>query len=165
MINKVILMGRLTRDPELRHTSTGRAVCSFSIAIDNGYGESRQTDFINCVAWTNQAEFMGKYFTKGMMIIVVGRISTRTWEGQDGKKNYVTEVVANEVSFGESKKSRESNNSYGGGGYDSPKQSYSSPSINSNNSQQQPAAPQAMPTGLENDEFTPLSEIDDDLPF
>ena len=59
MINKVILMGRLTRDPEVRHTSTGKAVCSFSIAIDNGYGENRQTDFINCVAWQNQAEFLG----------------------------------------------------------------------------------------------------------
>ena len=99
MINKVILMGRLTRDPEVRHTSTGKAVCSFSIAIDNGYGENRQTDFINCVAWQNQAEFLGRYFTKGMMVIVAGRISTRTWEGQDGKKNYVTEVIAHEIEF------------------------------------------------------------------
>lgn len=162
MINKVILMGRLTRDPELRHTSTGRAVCSFSIAVDNGYGENRQTDFINCVAWTNQAEFLGKYFTKGMMIIVVGRISTRTWEGQDGRKNYVTEVIANEINFGESKKSRDGNSGYSGG-YDAPQQAYSSPSYDSQNSQQ--SKPQAMPSGLENDEFTPLSEIDDDLPF
>lgn len=72
MINKVILMGRLTRDPEVRHTSTGKAVCSFSIAIDNGYGENRQTDFINCVAWQNQAEFLGRYFTKGMMVDCCG---------------------------------------------------------------------------------------------
>ena len=103
MINKAILMGRLTRDPELRHTGTGTAVCSFSIAIDNGYGENRQTDFINCVAWNKTAEFVSNYFSKGKMIIVIGRISTRSWEGQDGKRNYATEVVASEVSFGESK--------------------------------------------------------------
>ena len=97
MINKAILMGRLTRDPELRHTGTGTPVCSFSIAIDNGYGENRQTDFINCVAWNKTAEFVTNYFSKGKMIIVIGRISTRSWEGQDGKKNYTTEVIANEV--------------------------------------------------------------------
>lgn len=103
MINKAILMGRLTRDPELRHTGSGTPVCSFSIAIPNGYGDSQTTDFINCVAWGKAAEFVCKYFGKGSMIIVVGRISTRTWEGQDGKKNYITEVVATEVSFGEKK--------------------------------------------------------------
>jgi single-strand DNA-binding protein len=97
MINKAILMGRLTRDPELRHTGSGTPVCSFSIAIDNGFGDNRTTDFINCVAWNKTAEFVEKYFTKGRMIIVVGRISTRTWEGQDGKKNYATEVVANDM--------------------------------------------------------------------
>lgn len=105
MINKAILMGRLTRDPELRHTGSGTPVCSFSIAIDNGYGDNRSTDFINCVAWNKTAEFVEKYFSKGRMIIVIGRIQTRTWEGQDGKKNYVTEVVASEVAFGESKRS------------------------------------------------------------
>lgn len=159
MINKVILMGRLTRDPEVRHTSTGRAVCSFSVAVDNGYGENRQTDFINCVAWQNQAEFLGRYFTKGMMVIVSGRISTRTWEGQDGKKNYVTEVVANEINFGESKKARQE---YQGGYQQAPQQSAPA------RSSQQYAAPtpaQSMPEGLEDEEFIPMSEIDDDLPF
>ena len=72
MINKAILMGRLTRDPELRHTGAGTPVCSFSIAIDNGYGENRQTDFINCVAWNKTAEFVCNYFGKGKMIIVIG---------------------------------------------------------------------------------------------
>ena len=100
-------MGRLTRDPELRHTNSGTPVCSFTVAIDNGYGENKQTDFINCVAWNKSAEFVDKYFTKGSMIIVDGRISTRTWEGQDGKKNYVTEVVANQVAFGGSKKDKQ----------------------------------------------------------
>ena len=104
MINKAILMGRLTREPELRHTGSGTAVCSFTVAVDNGYGEDKKTDFISCVAWNKSAEFVEKYFTKGRMIIVVGRIQTRTWEGQDGKKNYATDVVASEVSFGESKK-------------------------------------------------------------
>lgn len=159
MINKVILMGRLTRDPEIRHTSTGKAVCNFTVAVDNGYGENRQTDFINCVAWQNTAEFVGKYFTKGMMIIVSGRISTRTWEGTDGKKNYVTEVMANEINFGESKRSREENSGYSGGYAQSAPSSYSPQQSNVQ------STPQGMPSGLENEEFVPLSEIDDDLPF
>ena len=107
MINKAILMGRLTRDPELRHTDSGKPVCNFTVAIDNGYGDNKSTDFINCVAWNKTAEFVEKYFTKGRMIIVVGRIQTRSWEGQNGKKNYATEVVASEVAFGESKKNAE----------------------------------------------------------
>ena len=104
MINKAILMGRLTRDPELRRTDSGKAVCNFTVAINNGYGEEQKADFVSCVAWNKTAEFVDKYFTKGRMIIVVGRIQTRTWEDRDGKKNYVTEVVASEVAFGESKK-------------------------------------------------------------
>lgn len=104
MINKAILMGRLTRDPELRRTDSGKAVCNFTVAINNGYGEKQKADFVSCVAWNKTAEFVDKYFTKGRMIIVVGRIQTRTWEDRDGKKNYVTEVVASEVAFGESKK-------------------------------------------------------------
>ena len=103
MINKVILMGRLTKDPELRRTGNQTPVCTFSIAVDNGYGENKHMDFINCVAWRKTAEFVSNYFTKGKMIIVIGRISTRSWEGQDGKRNYATEVVVSEVSFGESK--------------------------------------------------------------
>ena len=144
MINKAILMGRLTRDPELRHTGSGTAVCSFSIAIDNGYGENRQTDFINCVAWNKTAEFVEKYFTKGSMIIVVGRIQTRTWEGQDGKKNYATEVVASEVSFGESKR----NSSEGASTF--------APAASA-------ASVPEMPEATE-DDFVTL-ETNDDLPF
>lgn len=108
MINKVILMGRLTRDPEMRHTNSGTPVTTFSIAIDNGYGDNKRTDFINCVAWNKTAEFVIKYFTKGKMIIIAdGRISTRSWETQDGKRAYATEVIANEVNFGESKTSQQ----------------------------------------------------------
>ena len=109
MINKVILMGRLVKDPELRYTGSGTAVTNFTVAVDDGFGENRTTSFINCVAWSKSAEFVGNYFSKGKMIIVIGRIQTRTWDGQDGKKNYITEVVASEVSFGETKKNSEEN--------------------------------------------------------
>lgn len=109
MINKAILMGRLTRDPELRRTDSGKAVCNFTVAINNGYGEEQRADFVSCVAWNKTAEFVDKYFAKGRMIIVVGRIQARTWEDRDGKKNYVTEVIASEVAFGESKKDAATN--------------------------------------------------------
>lgn len=104
MINKVILMGRLVQDPELRYTTSQTPVCSFRLAVDNGHSEHKQTDFINCVAWNKTAEFVSKHFSKGKMMIVIGRIGTRTWESNDGKKNYATEVVASEVSFGEKKR-------------------------------------------------------------
>lgn len=108
MINKVILMGRLTKDPELRYTNNKTPVCSFTIAVNNGYGEKQQTDFINCLAWNKTAEFVTKYFAKGKMIVIAdGRISTRSWETQDGKRAYATEVVAQEVNFGETKSSQQ----------------------------------------------------------
>ena len=99
MLNTVVLMGRLTKDPEIAQTQSGISVCRFSVAVDSGYGDGKNTDFINCVAWRGTADFLSKYFGKGQMIAIVGRISTRTWEGTDGKKNYATEVIANEVSF------------------------------------------------------------------
>lgn len=98
MINSVVLMGRLTRDPERRQTTSGTPVCSFSVAVDNGYGENKKTDFINCVAWKSTAEFVSKYFTKGQMIALTGRISTRTWD-DNGTIRYATEVTVREVSF------------------------------------------------------------------
>ncbi|MBO5098589.1 MAG: single-stranded DNA-binding protein [Clostridia bacterium] len=107
MLNKVILMGRLTRDPELRTTPQGVSVCTFSVAVDRGYvrqGEERQADFINVVAWRSTAEFVSKYFIKGQMIAVVGRLQTRNYDDKDGKKVYVTEVVADEISFADSKR-------------------------------------------------------------
>lgn len=163
MINKVILMGRLTRDPELRHTGSGTAVASFTVAVDDGYGDNRTTSFINCVAWSKTAEFVCNYFNKGKMIIVIGRIQTRTWDGQDGKRNYVTEVVASEVSFGETKKNSEGG-SYSqpaapsgqyGGGY-----SQSAPVMSNNNAYSVPS----MPTSVE-DSFAIVDDTDDDLPF
>jgi len=107
MLNKAILMGRLTRDPEIKYTQNNVAVCTFSIAVDRDYvqqGGQRQTDFINIVAWRKTAEFIGKYFAKGRMIVVCGSIQTRTWEGNDGRKNYTTEIIADDVYFGESRR-------------------------------------------------------------
>lgn len=111
VLNKAILMGRLTRDPELRHTQSNMAVCSFSLAIDRGRKNAngeRETDFIDCVAWGKQAEFVCQWFTKGTMAIVVGRIQSRSWEDKNGNKRVTAEVNADEVSFGETKKSRDS---------------------------------------------------------
>ena len=119
MLNKAILMGRLTRDPELRHTQANMAVVSFSLAIDRDRKASngdRQTDFIDCVAWGRTAEFVSQWFTKGMMAIVVGRIQSRNWEDKNGNKRVSIEINCDEVSFGETKKSRDS---YQSGGFES----------------------------------------------
>lgn len=107
-MNKAILMGRLTKDPELRYTSVNNtAVCSFTIAVNRKFskqGEEKQADFISIVAWDKTAEFCSKYFTKGQQVAVVGRIQTRTWDDNEGKKHYVTEVVAEEAFFADSKR-------------------------------------------------------------
>lgn len=102
-MNKAILMGRLTRDPELKHTPQGTAVATFPIAVNRRLSKDQQADFINCVAWRQQAEFICKHFHKGSMIAVVGSIQTRSWDGQDGKKNYATEIMVDEVYFTGSK--------------------------------------------------------------
>jgi single-strand DNA-binding protein len=112
MLNKGILMGRLTRDPELRHTQSGTAVCSFTLAIDRDRKDAngeKQTDFIDCVAWGKQAEFVSQWFSKGMMAIVVGRIQSRKWQDQNGNNRMAIELNCEEVSFGETKKNRDSN--------------------------------------------------------
>ena len=97
MINKVILMGRLTKDPEIRYTPSGAMTASFTLAIDGkrkSENGEKQTDFINCVAWEKRAEFMRDYFSKGMMAIVEGRIQTRSWtDSKDGKKRYATDIL------------------------------------------------------------------------
>ena len=107
MLNKIILMGRLTRDPELRRTGSGTAVTSFSLAVDRDYksqnGE-RETDFIDIVAWRSTAEFVSKYFTKGRMAVVEGRLQVRDWTDKDGARRRTTEVVADSVYSGDSKR-------------------------------------------------------------
>ena len=111
-MNQIIIMGRMTRDPELRHTPNGVPVASFSLAVNRSYtpkdGGERQVDFIDVVAWRNQAEFVSKYFTKGQMAAVVGHLQIRDWTDKEGNKRRSAEVVAESIHFTESKKSRES---------------------------------------------------------
>ena len=112
-MNHIVLMGRLTRDPELRHTPNGVAVASFSLAVDRGYapkdGGERQTDFIDIVAWRGTAEFVSKHFVKGQMTAVAGRLQIRDWTDKEGNKRRSAEVVADHVYFAESKRNREAN--------------------------------------------------------
>ena len=124
MLNHIVIMGRLTRDPELRRTGSGIAVASFTVAVDRDFGGrdggEKETDFIDCVAWRHTGEFVSKYFTKGSMIVVSGRLQIRGWTDKDGNKRRTAEVVADNCYFGESKRSGDqggynSNNSYGGG--------------------------------------------------
>lgn len=102
MVNNVTLMGRLVKDPEIRYTTDGKAIARFTLAVDRRFvkqGEQRQADFINIVAFRQTAEFVGKYFVKGQLVAVVGSIQTRSWDGDDGQKQYATEVIVNEVHF------------------------------------------------------------------
>lgn len=120
MLNHVIVMGRLTRDPELRRTGSGVAVASFTVAVDRDFpnkdsGE-KETDFIDCVAWRQTGEFVSKYFKKGSMAVVSGRLQIRSWTDKDGNKRRTAEVIAENVYFGDSKKD-ESNTSSGYTGF------------------------------------------------
>ena len=145
-MNKVVLVGRLARDPELRTTQSGTSVVSFTVACDRRFarqGEERQADFISCVAWNKTAEFISRYFTKGMRIALDGRIQTRSYDDQNGNKRYITEVVAEDVEFAQSKNE--------GGGYQPA--AFDAPYT--------PAAPQAPSADI--DGFMPVEE--EDLPF
>ncbi len=145
MLNKAILMGRLTRDPEIKYTANNIAVCTFTLAIDRRYakpGEEKQTDFINIVTWRQTAEFVSKYFVKGQQVAVEGRIQTRTWDDPEGQRRYFTEVVANEVFFADSKRD-------GGYGDVSEGPGYQDANLGGQ-------------SGAEG--FTPI-DVDDDLPF
>ena len=121
MLNKIVIMGRLTRDPELRRTQSGTAVTSFSIACDRDFksqsGE-KETDFIDVVAWRNTAEFVSKYFAKGRMAVVEGRLQIRDWTDREGGKRRSAEVIADNVYFGDSK--RDSGGEYGGSSFGAP---------------------------------------------
>lgn len=117
MLNHITIMGRLTRDPELRRTGSGTAVASFTLAVDRDFsskdGGEKETDFIDCVAWRQTGEFVSKYFTKGRMAVVSGRLQIRSWTDKDGNKRRTAEVVADQVYFGDSKKEESGGNSYG----------------------------------------------------
>ena len=130
MLNHIVIMGRLARDPELRRTGNGIAVTSFTLAVDRDFapkdGSERETDWIDCVAWRQTGEFVSKYFTKGRMAVVSGRLQIRNWTDKDGGKRRSAEVVADNVYFGDSKRDdRSGGNSYsapapGYGGYSAP---------------------------------------------
>ena len=150
MLNKIILMGRLTRDPELRRTQSGTALTSFSLAVDRDFksqsGE-KETDFIDVVAWRNTAEFVSKYFTKGRMAVVEGRLQIRDWTDRDGGKRRSAEVIAENVYFGDSK--REGGSDYGSApAYSAPYSGYAAP---------------AAPGG--HSDFAEIGEEDGELPF
>lgn len=128
MLNQITLMGRLTRDPELRRTQSGTAVASFSLAVDRDYsgkdGGEKETDFIDCVAWRSTAEFISKYFTKGRMAVVTGRLQIRPWTDKDGNKRRAAEVVVDSAYFGDSKRDGDTANS----AYSTP--AYATPAAN-----------------------------------
>ncbi|MEW9675378.1 single-stranded DNA-binding protein [Lentibacillus sp. L22] len=157
MLNRVVLVGRLTKDPDLRYTATGVAVANFTIAVNrpfsNQQGE-READFINCVVWRRAAENLANYMKKGNMIGVDGRVQTRRYEGQDGKTVFVTEIVAESVQFLETKSS--SQRSQGSSGF----QPQQSPNQNQNQNQNQP-----NPENPFGNNGEPIDISDDDLPF
>ena len=130
MLNKIVLMGRLTRDPELRHTGNGTAVASFSLAVDRDFksqGGEKETDFVDIVAWRSTADFVSKYFTKGRMAVVEGRLQIRDWKDKDGNNRRSAEVVADNVYFGDSKRDGASGGDYAPPAYGSPASTYSAP--------------------------------------
>lgn len=164
MLNRVVLVGRLTRDPDLRYTPNGVAVANFSIAVNRPFTNqqgNREADFINCVVWRRPAENLANYMKKGNLIGVDGRMQTRSYEGQDGKTVYVTEVVADSVQFLESKGSSQgkegSSGGFGQNQYQNQNQSQSQ-NQNQNRSNQQEDGP-----FVNNGE--PIDISDDDLPF
>ena len=159
MLNHIVLMGRLTRDPELRRTQTGTAVASFSLAVDRDYasrdGGERQTDFIDIVAWRSTAEFVSKYFAKGRMAVVSGRLQIRDWTDMVGGKRRSAEVVADNVYFGEGKRDSAGE----AGGYS---RSYSEPSQSYGGGY---AGSQSYSAPVSGSDFADLTDDDGDLPF
>ena len=136
MLNHIVIMGRLTRDPELRRTQSGVSVTTISVAVDRDYqsrdSQEKQTDFIDVVAWRQTAEFVSKYFTKGRMIVVEGSLQSRKWTDRNGQNRVSWEIQANNVYFGDSKRDGQGGGdygapSYGGSSYNSPAESYTAP--------------------------------------
>ena len=164
MLNHIVLMGRLTRDPELRRTGSGIAVASFSLAVDRDFGSSanngeKETDFIDIVAWRNTAEFVSKYFTKGRMAVVSGRLQIRNWTDKEGNKRRSAEVVADNVYFGDSKRDAAGDN----GGYSpAPSNGYSAPAAPAAGSSHGYAAPAAPAPASD---FSMIEDDDSQLPF
>lgn len=150
MLNHIVIMGRLTRDPELRRTQSGTPVASFTLAVDRDFKDKqtgeRTTDFIDVVAWRTTAEFVSRYFTKGRMAVVEGRLQLRDWTDKDGNKRRSAEVIAENIYFGDSKREDSSQGSYAHSGYTPASDGY-------------PVQPDP------NSEFAELTTDDGDLPF
>ncbi len=166
MLNRVILMGRITQDLELRTTAGGQSVLTFNIAVDRNFvkqGEERQADFITCVAWRQQAEFINRYFSKGRMIAIEGNLRSRTYDDKNGTKHYVTEVYVDQVSF-----TGERANQGSGDGYQNGYRSDGQPSYRSETpKQEQPAyrEPDNKPISIGGlDDFEEILS-DDGVPF
>ena len=159
MLNHIVIMGRLTRDPELRYTQSQTPVASFTLAVDRDFGgrdgAERQTDFIDCVAWRSTAEFVSKYFQKGSMAVASGRLQLRDWTDRDGNKRRSAEVVVDNMYFGESR--RRDN---GEGGYDANRSSYDSNRDSGRGSYEAPRAASPAPSP-----FAELGDDDGELPF
>ena len=155
MLNRIILMGRLARDPELRHTQTGTPVASFRLAVDRDFKDKttgeKATDWIDVVAWRQTAEFVSRFFTKGRLAVVEGRLQMRDWTDKDGNKRTSAEVVADNVYFGDSKRDAEA------GGYVAPSGGYAPPPA-------PPSGGYSAPMGG-GDQFAELSDDDGELPF
>ena len=161
MLNKIFIMGRLTRDPELRRTQAGTPVASFSLAVDRDFKDKttgeRATDFIDVVAWRQTGEFVSRYFTKGRMAVVEGRLQIRDWTDKEGNKRRSAEVIADQVYFGDSKRDSD------GGGYST---GYSQGGYAAGGY----SAPAAAPSGYgappaDGDQFAELSDNDGERPF
>ena len=150
MLNHITIMGRLVRDPELRRTGTGTPVASFTLAVDRDFGGrdggERETDFIDCVAWRQTGEFVSKYFTKGRMAVVSGRLQIRNWNDKDGNKRRSAEVVADNVYFGDSKREGDATGA-----------TYAAPAAPAFGGYAAPSAPAS--------DFAMLSDDDAQLPF
>ena len=164
MLNHIVIMGRLTRDPELRRTGSGIAVASFTLAVDRDFapkdGGERETDFIDCVAWRQTGEFVSKYFTKGRMAVVSGRLQIRGWTDKDGNKRRSAEIVADNVYFGDSRRDSEGgSSSYSGSSYGG----------NSGNNSSNTPAPSyggySAPASTPASDFAMLEDDDAQLPF
>lgn len=150
MLNHITIMGRLTRDPELRKTQSGTSVTSFTVAVDRDYSDQsgdRQTDFIDCVSWRAGADFVAKYFRKGSMIVVDGRLQSRKWQDRDGNNRTSWEILADHTYFGESKRNDDS-----GQNYSKEPSTYQAPQPAQQDSYQQQT-------------FQELPDDDGDLPF
>lgn len=161
MLNKVIIMGRLVKDPELRRTQSGTAVTSFRIAVDRDFKSqdgSKQADFFDVVAWRATAEFVSKYFTKGRMAVVEGRLQLRDWTDRDGNKRRTAEVIADNVYFGDSKRDAEA------GGYAAPSGGFGAPAGGYAPPPAAPSGGYSAPMGG-GDQFAELSDDDGELPF